>query len=281
VAKVGGRRCAEGALVSFEHQGVVAERGEDGPQMMQMFGPDAAVDEDVDQDEAPKERMKDRVHERLECRRRVGEAKRHYEELVQAFVCSERRLVAVVGGHAHLVIAGAEVELGEELGAAKFIKQLVDDWNGEGVLDVAFVEGSVVDAETPGLVRFLDQENRRQKVEVLWQINPCCCMSWHWRSNSSFCSAGYRYGWTAMGAVVGSRWIRWSQGRCGGRPRGSRNRSSKEVSIASRTSWPVAASRRGRGVSASPRHSICRPSRQNAMDNLAKSQRIGPSVASH
>lgn len=90
-----------------------------------MFGPGAAVDEDVvkeDQDEEPKEWMKDRVHERLECRRRVGEAKRHYQELVHAFMCSECRLVDVVDGHVHLVIAGAEVELGEELGTTKFIK---------------------------------------------------------------------------------------------------------------------------------------------------------------
>jgi hypothetical protein len=116
---------------------------------------------------------------------------------------------------------------------------------------------------------------------VLWWISPCYYMSWHWHSNSSFCIAGYRYDRTSMGTVFGSRWIRWSQGRCGGRPQGSRNSSSKEVSIASRTSWPVAVSRRDRGISASPRQSIYRPSRQNAMDILAKSQRIGPSVASN
>jgi hypothetical protein len=166
VAKEGDRRCVEGALGSFEHQGVVPERGEDGHQVMQMVGPGAAVDMDIveeDQDEAPKEWMKYHVHERLECCRRVGEAERHYQELIQAFVCSERRLVDVVGGHAHLVIARAEVELGEELGSAKFIKQLVDDWNGEGVLDGAFVEGYVVDAETLGPIRFLVQENRRRE----------------------------------------------------------------------------------------------------------------------
>jgi hypothetical protein len=37
-------------------------------------------------------------------------------------VRSERRLLDVAGVHAHLVVAGAKVELREELGAAQLIE---------------------------------------------------------------------------------------------------------------------------------------------------------------
>lgn len=54
------------------------------------------------------------VHQGLEGRRRVGEAERHHQELEVAMVSAERRLLDVVRVHAHLMVARAKVELGEE-----------------------------------------------------------------------------------------------------------------------------------------------------------------------
>lgn len=50
-----------------------------------------------------------------------------------AVVCSKRRLLDVCLVHQYLVVAAAQVELGEELSAAEFIKELVHDWNWEHV----------------------------------------------------------------------------------------------------------------------------------------------------
>jgi hypothetical protein len=47
---------------------------------------------------------------------------------------SERSLVDVHWLHKDLMVAGSEVELGEESGAMEFIQELVDDRDGEGVL---------------------------------------------------------------------------------------------------------------------------------------------------
>lgn len=54
------------------------------------------------------------VHQCLECRRGIGEAKRHHQELEVAMMSPECRLRDIVRMHPHLMIAGAEVELGEE-----------------------------------------------------------------------------------------------------------------------------------------------------------------------
>uniref|UniRef100_A0A0A8YS60 Uncharacterized protein n=1 Tax=Arundo donax TaxID=35708 RepID=A0A0A8YS60_ARUDO len=51
--------------------------------------------------------------------------------------------------HPHLVIAGAEVELGEELGAVEFVEEFIHNWNGELVVDRARVQGPIVDAKAP------------------------------------------------------------------------------------------------------------------------------------
>jgi hypothetical protein len=76
---------------------------------------------------------------------------------------AECRLLNVVHMHADLVVARAEVQLGEEACAVEFVEQLIDDRDRELVLYCAAIESSVVDAEAPGAVVFLDEENGRRK----------------------------------------------------------------------------------------------------------------------
>jgi hypothetical protein len=72
----------------------------------------------------------------------------------------ERRLVDVLPLHTDLMLAGPEIELGEEPGAMEFIQELVDDWDGESVLDGDGVQRAIVDAELSRAIRFLDEEDR-------------------------------------------------------------------------------------------------------------------------
>jgi hypothetical protein len=77
-----------------------------------------------------------------------------------ALVCAECRLVDIVRVHANLMVPEMEIQLGEEVGVAKFIKQFVENQNGKHVLGSHRVEGSVVHVEAPWLV---DQQNRRRE----------------------------------------------------------------------------------------------------------------------
>jgi hypothetical protein len=91
----------------------------------------------------------------------------------------ERRLVDVLPLHTDLMVAGSEIELGEEPGAMEFIQELVDDRDGEGVLDGDGVQRAVVDAEPPRVVCLLDEKDRDENVELLRRIIPWSSMAAH------------------------------------------------------------------------------------------------------
>ena len=59
--------------------------------------------------------------------------------------------------HPNLVVAGTEVQLGEELRTMQLIKEFVDDGDGEGILDGEGVQGAVVHAKPPSPILLLDQ----------------------------------------------------------------------------------------------------------------------------
>jgi hypothetical protein len=142
---------------------VVAQGVEDDVDVLEVFRPCLAVDEDVIKEH--KHRLaqlgaEDVVHEGLKGRRSVGEAKRHDQELIVSLVCPERRLLDINGVHAHLVVARAQVELGEKVGAMQLIEQLIDHRNRELVLRCLGIQGPVVDAEPPRVVGLADQQDR-------------------------------------------------------------------------------------------------------------------------
>jgi len=90
------------------------------------------------------ERPQHIIHQGLERCWRVGEAEGHDEEFVEIIMCSESYLGDVHRIHAHLMIPGAEVELGKESGAVQLVQELFHNWNWEFVLHCALVEGSVI-----------------------------------------------------------------------------------------------------------------------------------------
>jgi hypothetical protein len=79
----------------------------------------------------------------------------------------------------HLVIARAEVELGEALGAVEFIEEVIDHWDQEFVLGRLVVESPVVDAEAPGVVRLPDEEDRAENSDVEGRMIPCSSILAH------------------------------------------------------------------------------------------------------
>jgi hypothetical protein len=152
VAEVADGGNTERALGPLHKEAVLPQRGEYGAEVSEVVRPTGAVDQNVIEEHKHKPAevgAQDFVHERLECRRGVAQPERHHQELVEAVVGAERRFVDVLGSHPHLVVPRPQVELGEEVRPIELIQELVDDGDGERVLDGEGVQGAVVDAETP------------------------------------------------------------------------------------------------------------------------------------
>jgi hypothetical protein len=126
--QVGDGGDAEHTFGVFDEEPLLMEDGEDSADVLEMFHPRAVVDEDIveeDEDEAAEEWVEHIVHQCLKCGWGIVEPKRHDEELVEAIVSPKCRLLNISGVHANLVVAGAEVQLGEESGAVKLVEELV------------------------------------------------------------------------------------------------------------------------------------------------------------
>ena len=108
----------------------------------------------------------------LERCRGVGEPKRHDQELQVAVVCAERRLGHIVRVHPHLVVAQAEVELGEVPGPMELVQELDNQGNRELVLGCQGVEGPVVDAKAPRRVWLAHQQHRGRKRRCALPNDP-------------------------------------------------------------------------------------------------------------
>jgi hypothetical protein len=70
------------------------------------------------------------------------------------------------------MVAGLEIKLGEEPGAMEFIEELIDDRDGESVLDGDGVQCAVVNAESPRAVHLLDEKDRGRERRAAAPNNP-------------------------------------------------------------------------------------------------------------
>ena len=93
--------------------------------MTKMIRPCLAIDQNVvkkDEDETTQERPKYVILEGLERSRGIAEPKCHHPQLVEAVVGAKCRLVHIFRLHAHLMVPGPKVQLGEELCAMELIE---------------------------------------------------------------------------------------------------------------------------------------------------------------
>jgi len=152
----------EGTLGQLAIQLVVTEEGENGPHMSRVLPKSARVDEDVIKihDHKPtKMRTEDVIHQGLECGRCICETKGEHNKLIEAIPSAERRLGDVLLLDADLVVARAEVNLGEETCTMEAIQEVVDAGDGVPVLDGDLVEGTVVHTQAEGSILLLHKED--------------------------------------------------------------------------------------------------------------------------
>ena len=62
------------------------------------------------------------------------------------------------------MVAGPQIQLGEELRAMELVQKLIDHWDREFVLGRLVVERPVVEVEVPGAIGLFDQEHQRRQL---------------------------------------------------------------------------------------------------------------------
>ena len=152
----------EDALGGVGEELWLSEEGEGGAEVVLVGFGGGGEDQDVvqvDEDEGVEVGAEDVMHEALEGGGGVGEAKGHDGELKVAIAGAEGGLGDVFRGDPNLVVAVAEVNLGEDGGAMEAVKELVNPGEGVAVLDGDGVEGAVVHTKAEGAILLLDEED--------------------------------------------------------------------------------------------------------------------------
>jgi hypothetical protein len=79
--------------------------------------------------------MEDMINEALEGGGSITQAKGHDQKLIMALMSAKGHLGNVYLFHTYLVIARAKIKFSKELGATKFIQEVINDRNGKFVFN--------------------------------------------------------------------------------------------------------------------------------------------------
>jgi hypothetical protein len=101
------------------------------------------------------------IHHGLEGRRSVDQVKWYDQELKVVVVGTKRRLRDVDVMHADLVVATAQVQLGEEARTVKLVEEFIHDQNLKHIVHRSRVQWVIVNTEALGAIMFLHQQHRR------------------------------------------------------------------------------------------------------------------------
>jgi hypothetical protein len=100
--------------------------------MLKMGLPSAVANKNVikeNQNKLSKVGFQEFIQETLEGRWSIAKPKRHYQELIMAFMSSESGLGKICFLHPNLGITGAKIQFGEETGTLELIQQIINDRN--------------------------------------------------------------------------------------------------------------------------------------------------------
>lgn len=103
------------------------------------------------------------IHSSQKCWRSSPETKGHHLEFEMARVCLKCSFVLLSFCQSDLVIAGAQIELGEPTRPCQFVQNILNYWHGVLADDSHRIQSPVIDTHAPGTVLLLDQNNRRRE----------------------------------------------------------------------------------------------------------------------
>jgi hypothetical protein len=94
-------------------------------------------------------RMEDTIHEDLEGGGGITQAKGHDQKLIVTLVSSKGSLGYVNFLHMYLVVSRTQIKFSELLRTTQLIQEIINDSNGELVLDGKLIEGMKVGTHAP------------------------------------------------------------------------------------------------------------------------------------
>jgi hypothetical protein len=92
--------------------------------------------------------------------------------------------------HAHLMVIAMPIKFCEEIGAAEFVQELVDDREEEHVMHSFGVQGLIITHNFHDPSCVLTSRTVNEKAEGMGQMMPYCSMSLHWCLSSPLSSCG-------------------------------------------------------------------------------------------
>ena len=125
-----------------------------------------AVDEDVinvDNDKLVKVGSEDILHKSLEGSWGIGETKRHDSELIMTIVGPEGSFLHIIWMNADLIISPMKINLREYLGMVESVQEVINQGNGELILDGDLVQCLIVNAYVQASILFLHEDDRGTK----------------------------------------------------------------------------------------------------------------------
>jgi hypothetical protein len=89
------------------------------------------------------------IHEALEGGGSITQAKGHDQKIIVTLMSSKGILGYVSFLHTYLVVARTQIEFSEVLSTTQLIQEIINDRNGELVLDGELIEGKKVRTHAP------------------------------------------------------------------------------------------------------------------------------------
>jgi len=150
---------------------VLSEEFQDLSDMFDVVLLVSTVDQDVinvDNDGNVEEGSKNILNQRLKSSWGIGESKRHNLVLVVAISSAKCCLWDVILMDSNLVVARTEINLGEYLGFIETVYQIINEWDGESILDGDLVECSVVNAHVEFSIFLFDEDDQGSIWALAW-----------------------------------------------------------------------------------------------------------------
>jgi hypothetical protein len=151
------------AFGCFAIELVFAEESKDLTQVFLVVSLVLAVYEDiinVHDDTFVKEGAENVLNQGLECGGSIGKTKWHDLVLKVAVASAERGLLNVIFMDPDLVVARTEIDLGEDLGAMELVGEVINEGDGESVLDGDGIQGTIINAHAEFAALLLDEDHR-------------------------------------------------------------------------------------------------------------------------
>jgi hypothetical protein len=166
MAQIGNALLTEATFAQLDLPMICGQQSEDLEQMLQMFFPRGAVDQNIIEEynnTFAKKWLECSVHGALEGVGCSSEAECHDCKLEVAPMGLESCLVFLPGREAYLVEACTQVKTRKPSGRRELIQQLINEWYGKFARDCESIEHAVVNTKPPRPVLLADKQHRGGK----------------------------------------------------------------------------------------------------------------------